>query len=107
MEKVRWLEQRENKALKKTRNLTREQEEQLEKLRRLDLKTARAYYLELALARFWEFMDPARAAFYLKRWYFWATYSRLKPIIEVAKAIKRYWNGVVSFTTSRIRNGVV
>jgi len=115
IEKVRWLEQRENKALKKTRylwlknprNLTREQEDQLEKLKRLDLKTARAYHIKLALARFWELKEPVRAALYLKRWYFWATHSRLKPIIEVAKAIKRYWNGVVSFTTSRITNGVV
>jgi len=115
IEKVRWLEQRENKVLKKTRylwlknprNLTREQKEQLEKLKRLDLKTARAYHIKLALARFWELKDPGRAALDLKRWYFWATHSRLRPIIEVAKAIKRYWDGVVSFTTSRITNGVV
>ncbi len=115
IEKVRWLEQRENKVLKKTRylwlknprNLTPEQEEQLEKLKRLDLKTARAYHIKLALTRFWEFKQPGRAALYLKRWYFWATHSRLKPIIEAAKAIKRYWHGVVSFTSSRITNGVV
>jgi transposase len=115
IEKVRWLEQKENKALKKTRylwlrnprNLTSEQEEQLEELKRLDLKTARAYHIKLALARFWELRDPIHAACYLKRWYFWATHSRLKPIVEVAKAIKRYWNGVVSYTTSRITNGVV
>lgn len=115
IEKVRWLEQKENKALKKTRylwlknprNLTREQEEQLEELKRLDLKTVRAYHIKLALARFWELKDPVHAVCYLKRWYFWATHSRLKPIVEVAKAIKRYWNGVVSYTTCRITNGVV
>ena len=115
IEKVRWLEQKENKALKKTRylwlrnprNLTDEQEEQLEGLKRLDLKTARAYHIKLALARFWELKKPAQAAFYLKRWYFWATPSRLKPIVDVAKGIKSYWTGVVNFTTSRITNGVV
>ena len=115
IEKVRWLEQKENKALKKTRylwlrnprNLTSQQEQQLEELKRLDLKTARAYHIKLALERFWELKEPVHAACYLKRWYFWATHSRLKPIVEVAKAIKRYWNGVVSYTTSRITNGVV
>jgi transposase len=115
IEKVRWLEQKENQALKKTRylwlknprNLSREQEQRLEGLKRLDLKTARAYHIKLALARFWELKEPVQAACYLKRWYFWATHSRQKPIIEVAKGIKRYWNGVVSFTTSRITNGVV
>ncbi len=74
---------------------------------RLDLKTTRAYHIKLALARFWELKQPGRIVLYLKRWYFWATHSRLRPIIEVTKAIKRNWNGVVSFTTSRITNGVV
>jgi transposase len=115
IEKVRWLEQKENRALKKTRylwlrnpqNLSAEQVGQLEELKRLDLKTARAYHIKLALARFWELKDPSEAARYLKRWYFWATHSRLKPIIEVARTIKRYWNGVISFTLFRITNGIV
>jgi len=96
IEKVCWMEQKENQALKKTRylwlrnpkNLTSEQAERLEELKRLDLKTARAYHIKLALASFWELKDPTRAAQYLKRWYFWASHSRLRPIIEVAKAIK-------------------
>jgi transposase len=115
IEKVRWMEQKANKDLKKTRylwlknpkNLTEQQAERLEELKGLDLKTARAYHIKLALSRFWELKDAAYAAHYLKRWYFWATHSRLKPVIEVAKGIKRYWNGVVSFTLSRITNGVV
>jgi transposase len=115
IEKVRWLEQKENKTLKKTRylwlrnpqNLSAAQVGQLEELKRLDLKTARAYHIKLALARFWELKDPRQAARYLKSWYFWATHSRLRPIIEVAKAIKRYWHGVLSYTLSRITNGVV
>jgi len=115
IEKVRWKEQKENSDLKKTRylwlknpkNLTAKQEKRLDKLKGLDLKTARAYHIKLALSRFWELKDPVQAAQYLKQWYFWATHSRLKPVIEVAKAIKRYWQGVVSFTLSRITNGVV
>lgn len=115
IEKVRWMEQKTDKDLKKTRyiwlknpkNLTPQQAEQLEQLKSLDLKTARAYHIKLALSRFWELKDPTHAAHYLKRWYFWATHSRLKPVIEVAKAIKRYWNGVISYTLSRITNGVV
>ena len=115
IEKVRWMEQKDNRALKKTRylwlknpkNLTELQAERLEALKGLDLKTARAYHIKLALARFWELKQPVYAAHYLKRWYFWATHSRLKPVIEVAKAIKRYWDGVVGYTLSRITNGVV
>ncbi|MCJ7487576.1 MAG: transposase, partial [Candidatus Aminicenantes bacterium] len=46
----------------------------------------------LALARFWEIADPAEAISYLKRWYFWATHSRLQPVIHAARTIKRIGN---------------
>jgi len=32
---------------------------------------------------------------YLKRWYFGAAHSRLKPIIKAAKTIKVHWDGVM------------
>jgi len=78
IERVRWEEQRDNKALKKSRflwlknpkNLTCQQEARLGALKKLDLHTARAYHIELTLARFWEIPDPVEAMSYLKRWYF-------------------------------------
>ena len=76
-------------------------------LKKLDLKTARAYQIKLALSRFWEIESLEESDLYLKKWYFWATHSRLKPVIEVAKAIKHYWQGVINYTLSRITNGVV
>jgi len=115
IEKVRREEQQEKVVLKKTRylwlknpkNLTGKQAVALEQLKQLDLKTARAYHLKLALARFWEIADPTEAAAYLKRWYFWATHSRLSPVIEAARTIKHYWYGVVSYLDKKITNGVV
>lgn len=115
IERVRREEQRANAALKKTRyiwlknpkNLTEKQAVCLEELKGLDLKTARAYHIKLALARFWEIVDPTEAMAYLKRWYFWATHSRLSPVIKAARTIKRYWYGVVSFLEARITNGIV
>jgi len=115
IEKVRWAEQKENKDLKKTRfiwlknpkNLTEKQAEQLKELKKLDLKTARAYQIKLALSRFWEIREPNEAEHYLTKWYFWATHSRLYPVIEVARGIKKYWQGVLNYTLSRITNGVV
>lgn len=115
IERVRWEEQRENKALKKSRflwlknpeNLTPKQEARLQALKRLDLKTARAYQIKLALARFWEIADPAEAISYLKRWYFWATHSRLKPVIYAARTIKAYWQGIINFLDARVTNGMI
>lgn len=115
IERVRREEQHRNAALKKTRyiwlknpkNLTEKQAVQLEQLKGLDLKTARAYHIKLALARFWEIADPTEALAYLKQWYFWATHSRLSAVIKAARTIKRYWHGVVSYLNEQITNGVV
>jgi len=115
IEKVRWAEQKTNKDLKKTRfiwlknpkNLTEQQAEKLSCLKKYDLKTARAYHIKLALARFWDIKDSKESEAYLKKWYFWATHSRLAPVIEVAHGIKSYWQGVINYTKFRITNGVV
>ena len=43
----------------------------------------------------------------LKKWYFWATHSRLEPMIKAAKTIKRHWDGVVQWKDSQINNGLL
>jgi transposase len=115
LEAVRRDEQRENRILKKSRflwlknpkNLTGNQKARLETLKCLDLRTARAYQIKLALARFWEIRNPLKAVAYLKRWFFWATHSRLEPVIRAARTIKRYWKGVINFLDARVTNGTV
>lgn len=49
----------------------------------------------------------AEAESLLKRWYFWATHSRIAPVIKAAKTIKRHWAGVLRWFVSRISNGVL
>lgn len=93
--------------LKNRRKLTTRQAADLDRLSLLDSKTARAYQIKLTLQRFWQIEDPAEAEGFLKRWYFWATHSRMEPVIEAAKTIKRHWKGVLQFVTSRITTGVV
>lgn len=115
LEKVRRAEQQHNKNLKNTRfiwlknpkNLTEKQTSIVDELLKLDLKTVKAYQIKLALSRFWEIKFPKEAERYLKKWYFWATHSRLDPVIKAARTIKRHWQGVINYTYSRITNGVV
>lgn len=115
IERVRWEEQRDHVGLKKSRflwlknpkNLTARQKTWLRSLKKLDLRTARAYHLKLALARFWEMADPHKALGYLKKWYFWAIHSRLEPNIQATRTIKRYWKGVIGFLDARVTNGMI
>ena len=53
------------------------------------------------------FDDLADAEPLLKQWHFWATHSRIAPMIKAAKTIKAHWAGVLRWFTSRISNGAV
>jgi transposase len=44
---------------------------------------------------------------YLKKWYFWATHSRIEPMKEAASTIKKHWSGIVRWFTSGISNGTL
>ncbi len=39
--------------------------------------------------------------------YFWATHSRIGPIIKVAKTIKKHWDGILRWFNSRLTNGLL
>ena len=116
VDEVRRQEQKTHPELKNTRyiflknpeNLTIRQSDQLEylKLRELNLKTMRAYQIRL------NFQDLCnqpvdQAEKYLKKWYFWATHSRLEPIREAAYTIKRHWDGIMNWFSSKINNGIL
>ena len=115
VEEVRRQEAREGEGLKATRylwlknpeHLTVRQRAALRTGKRLDLQTARAYHVKLALRRLWTFSYPKVAARYLTRWYCWATHSQLAPIAEAARTIKRHRDGILAFIRSRITNGIV
>lgn len=73
-------------------------------LRKSELKTARAWALkEAAMALFsYVYERPARKHF---RWgYGWAVRSRLQPMIETARMLKRRLEDVVTYLRHRITN---
>lgn len=112
---VRREEQAYNATLKRTRyiwlknpeNLTSKQVKELGSLKDMHLKTSRAYDLKLGLRDFWNIRDQDLAESYLKKWYFWATHSRLAPVIDKAKTFKHHWNGILNYINTRIDNGVL
>ena len=113
---VRRQEQKDRPELKGTRyvwlknqdNLTDKQADLLGPLvlPKLNLKTARAYHIKLNFQELWE-QAPEDAEPLLKKWYFWATHSRLEPMIEAAQTIKRHWDGVLRWFESGINNGIL
>jgi len=115
VDEVRRAEQKSQDLLRGTRsiwlrnpkNLSERQKATLEALPTRHLKTARAYQIRLAFQEFYQQPSPELALAFLKKWYFWATHSRLKPIIDAAKTMKRHWNGILRWFDSKIANGLI
>ena len=116
VDEVRRLERAANPELAKTRyiwlknpaNLTSNQQETLDKfdITKSNLKTAKAYRIRLAFQDLYT-QPKDQAEDFFRRWYFWATHSRIEPIIKVAKTIKAHWKGVLRWFESGINNGIL
>jgi len=76
------------------------------KLKELNLKTMRAYHLRLNFQELW-LQPPGQAEDFLKKWYYWATHSRIEPMKEAAKTMKQHWNGILNWFKSKISNGIL
>jgi transposase len=114
VDQVRRAEQKQQGMLRGTRyiwlrnpdTLSERQRTTLESLPTRHLKTARAYQIRLAFQDLYDQPSEA-AASYLKKWYFWATHSRLEPVIDAAHTVKRHWDGILRWFNSKIANGLI
>jgi transposase len=96
--------------LKNRSNLTESQHktlDSLESMPRLNLKTMRAYHIRENFQEIYKEETQAGFESALRKWYFWATHSRMKEIQEAAKTIKRHWYGVLRWFDSKINNGIL
>lgn len=87
-------------------NMTDKARARFDELRAAELKTGRAWALKEALRELWGYTSATWAAKFWKRWYFWATHSRLTPMIAAAKLIARHLPNVLTYFTHRITNAV-
>ncbi len=115
VDEVRREEVKENEILKSTRylwlknrtNLTENQNVIFDDLSKLNLKTLRAYQIKTNFQVFYNLPDREAGEVYLKQWYYWATHSRLEPMIKAAKTIKRHWDGVLNWFDSHLTNALL
>ena len=71
------------------------------------LKTGRAYQIRLAFQDLYHQTSATRATGFLKKWYFWATHSRLAPMIDAARTVQRHADGILRWFHSKIANGLI
>lgn len=114
VDEVRRQEQKERPELKKTRwvwlkneeNQTDKEFEIFESLKNMNWKTVRATHMRINFQELYS--QPKEVAEkFLKKWYFWATHSRIKPMVDAAKTVKRHWDGILRWFESKLTNGLL
>jgi transposase len=93
--------------LKNPENLTDKQRARLGHLEKLNLRTNRAYLLKESFRELWNYKRKGWARKYLKKWSWWATHSRLKPMRDFAWMLRRHQEGILAYFDERISNGAV
>ena len=94
--KYLWLTNREN--------WNRNQKAMYRELKSDSLQVGRAFALKETFRKFWSYIYEGSAMSFFKSWYFWATHSRLKPMIDVARTFKRHEEGMFSYFRHPITN---
>ena len=93
--------------LKNPWNLTESQALRLGALERLNLKINRADLLKELFRDFWEYRRAGWAKRYLKKWFWWATHSRLPPLRDFAWLVRRHEDDILNYFRMPIDNGTV
>ena len=75
-------------------------------LKATNLKTSRAWAIREQALRLWDYSSETWASKHFRQWYYWATHSRLKPMIEKAKMLNRRVNNILTYVKHRITNAV-
>jgi transposase len=96
--------------LKNRANLDQAQRDYLEKIESmpsLNLKTIRAYHIRENFQEIYKEQTAEQFENSLKRWYWWASHSRIEPMVKAAATIKGHWNGVLKWFEHKINNGIL
>jgi transposase len=80
--------------------------EEFEQLRTKDLKVSRAQSIKENLRHLWRYKSKAWMGKFFRRWYFWATHSRLKPIIQAAKTLRTHIANILTYAKHKVTNAI-
>lgn len=90
--------------LKSKRNFTKDNKSDFRKLNIDQLAVGRAWNRKELFRHFWSYKYEGSARKFFKKWYFSATHSRLKPVIDVAKMLKRHIENILTYVKHKITN---
>ena len=93
--------------LKNPENLTEKQRRRLGYLEKLNLRCNRAYLLKETFRELWAYQTKGWARRFLKKWFWWATHSRLEPMRDFAWMLRRHEEEILNYFKLPIDNAAV
>lgn len=87
-------------------NWNAEQRASFARLKELNLKVGRAFAIKELFAKLWNYSYEGSARKFFKAWFGWASRSRLKPIIKVARMLKAHLENILTYLRHPITNAV-
>ena len=95
--------------LKNHQKLTKYQSKKLAELSmpKLNLKSIRALHIRENFQEIYNAQNQNDFVILFNKWYFWATHSKLQPIIQAAYTLKRHEKGILKWFESKINNGIL
>lgn len=87
-------------------NIPEFRQQEFEHLQDLDLKVSKAWAIKENLRNLWTYNSIAWMRKYFEKWYYWATHSRLTPIIKAAKTLNTHLDNIVTYAKHKITNAL-
>lgn len=87
-------------------NIPEWRRDDFKQLRGQDLKVCKAWAIKENIRNMWNYRYKACMRKYFDKWYFWATHSRIKPVIKAAKTLKNHIENIVTYAKHRITNAL-
>jgi transposase len=74
------------------------------RLKKSRLKTARGWAIKEAFRDFWDLYNEEEGKTFFKHWFYWASRSRLAPMVKAARVIEKHLPNVLTYFKHRITN---
>lgn len=88
------------------KNIPEFRREEFETLRSQDLKVCKAHALKENIRNLWNYKSKAWMSKYFKSWYFWATHSRIKAMIDAAKSLHAHIDNILTYAEHKVTNAI-
>jgi len=87
-------------------NVPQWRKEEFVELQAQDLKVCRAWAIKENIRHLWNYRYEGCMRKYFNQWYWWATHSRLDPMVKAAYTLKNHLDNIVTYAKHHITNAL-